>query len=240
MVAAKQITVTKFIPRGKRAGFKQKNNLYISNFPVPWDNGRISEFIKETFEGYGKITSSAINESKKKPGVFTAFVCYEKEEDASKAFSEMNGSDIDDSTLYVNFVETKENLAKKKSNIIIFSIRPEVTEEQVKSVFETYGSITSIKLKEQKINEKQLQQCFINFRDSASATEVITKGKENSSIRELISDQDIPKNGTFITFWMSKSQKESMDRTRKTHKGGSNQKGTSQQLENMLRNMYGK
>ena len=73
-----------------------------------WNEEKIREFLSEQFTVHGKTTSIAVCREKAHQR-FYAFVAYEKEEDAQKAYNENNNETLpgSENKLYVNFAKSK-------------------------------------------------------------------------------------------------------------------------------------
>lgn len=149
-----------FVPSSKRER-PGLCNLYVKDFPEAWDQERIEKWLDEEFTAFGKIQSKAafIDKNHKK---YYAFVALDSPEVATKAQEAIHGKEIKDgentSTIYVNLAipksrrlrQIQSQRAKKKNetNIYVRSIKMDVTDEQLKAVFQKYGEITSTCLKE--------------------------------------------------------------------------------------------
>ncbi|OMJ67340.1 hypothetical protein SteCoe_35514 [Stentor coeruleus] len=80
----------------------QKKNLYLRNFPESWTE----EDIKNTFAKYGQITSAKIKDN-------TAFVCFDKQEDAKTALDAEKTLTVDGRRVYVALWQMKAVLSRK-------------------------------------------------------------------------------------------------------------------------------
>lgn len=233
----KAISVEKFVPRAKR-GLKPRCNLYVRGFPEEWDEAKINEYIKVTFELYGEIKSMAVHYNKKL-GKYSAFVCLDSEENASKAQTELFNSDFPgtDSAnkVYINLAESKQSrqnsLSVNKTNVYIRGIREDVTDEQLRSILEEFGQITSLSLKlhTMKNSQKKVQFGYCNFSKQEEASMAISEGSKNEALRALIDFETIRNNQTFIQYFQTKVQREQYLQTQKRKgKGrGPNRMGNS-------------
>lgn len=149
-----------FVPSSQREK-PGLSNMYIKDFPESWDQSRIEEWLGSRFSEFGEIQSKAVF-TDKTHNKFYAFVSLDSPEAATKAQKEIHGSEVGDegakATLYVNIAIPKNmrnrmfnaQRAKKKNetNIYVRSLKMDVTEEQLKTIFGKYGEVTSTCLRE--------------------------------------------------------------------------------------------
>lgn len=153
-------------PRDRRDVRKGFNNIYVKNFPASWDEAKL----KEVFTQYGTIKSIALL-SAKVPGQEDveapfAFICYEDATDkeygpkcAQRAVDQENEKEYDGQKIYVKEAlkkvdreaeKRREQLrfknSKKRCNLYVKNFPPTTTEAELRTYFEKYGDIESIKL----------------------------------------------------------------------------------------------
>ena len=82
---------------------------------------------------------------------------------------------------------------KNETNLFIKSLVQDVTEDQLRKVFETYGPVTSVCVRTHELakqqnagDKKMLKYGFINFLQSSHAADAISKGKNDPEIKSLI------------------------------------------------------
>lgn len=243
-----------FVPSSQREK-PGLSNLYIKDFPEDWDQTRIEQWLDQEFSAFGKIQSKAvfIDKNHKK---FYAFVALDSPEAASKAQQTIHGKQVEEggtgSAIYVNIAipknrrlrQIQSQRAKKKNetNIYLRSIKMEVSEEQLKTVFQKYGEITSTCLKEWEgnvgsgISKKQF--AFINYVDPKSAQELMAKYKDDQDIRALI---DEGTDSNFLFFAQTKQQRMQFLRMqRQNNMFAQMQKGPGNPyMQMMMRNQMG-
>ena len=159
-ISGQEVVAEIFVPSSQRDR-PGLCNMYIKDFPETWDQAKIETWLDQEFTKFGKIQSKAVfvDKNHKK---FYAFVALDSPESATNAQQAVNGQEIKDgetsSVVYVNIAipksrrlrQIQSQRAKKKNetNIYVRSIKMEVTEEQLSTVFKKYGEITSSCLKE--------------------------------------------------------------------------------------------
>jgi len=101
-------------------------NLYVKNLDA--DCFLDDDFLRKTFESYGKVTSAKLmRDDEKRPKGF-GFVCFERAEDATKATIEMNGKIVGSKPLYVALAQRKED--RKKHLEQMHQLRVESLQQQ--------------------------------------------------------------------------------------------------------------
>lgn len=198
-----KIIVEKFVPHKNRKNTPK--NLYLKNFPQDWDKETIEKYIDENFKDLGTITCRGVYEYKHGELVkFYAFVAFEEDDSGSKAIEKFNEKKLsekeDDEPLYVGFAMSKEQrktkLAKEYShqknntNLYIKSVLSTASEEEIKKLFEKYGEVTSIFIKDcpngAPFTEDPLKFGFINFKNKEQCSDAFFKGKKDLEIQSLI------------------------------------------------------
>lgn len=113
-----------------------------------------------------------------------AFVEYEIPEGAQLALEQMNGAMLGGRNIKVGrpsnmpqaqqVIDEIQEEAKNYNRIYIASIHPDLTEEDIKSVFEAFGPITFCKLSQGTIAHTHKGYGFIEYQTTQSALEAIT------------------------------------------------------------------
>jgi len=124
------------------------NNLYVKNF----ENSVTEDTLREIFSKYGDITSVKVMQDEASGRKF-GYVCF-KEEDAAKAALEMHESAIPphSDSLYVQKHVKKSvrrdllQKAYKKQNLFVRNFGENVTEKDLKDLFNQFGSIMNVKI----------------------------------------------------------------------------------------------
>ena len=214
-------SVNEFVPRKNRA-LAQKKNLYVKNFPASWDREKIDSELNGMFSEFGEISCMGVYEYKNSENKvsFFAFVAYESVENAEKAIASLNnkeleGKDEKEEPLYVDYAQSKtqrREMLKKKhltyqsvTNLYIKSLKEDVTEAQLREVFEKWGDVTSICIKDAKNQiSKDLKFGFVNYQTREQATKAYTEAKKDETLKELIDPTHFP-NIDFIYYAQPKA-----------------------------------
>ena len=157
-----ELVGVKFAPKSKSDMRKVFNNIFIKNMPDHWAEPDLLRH----FKTFGNITSAFMN--KTESGVF-AFICYGNANNtqdreygplcAAKAVEAMHEKLIDGKTLYVRPAlkkrERERQLAhesfkfftsKKRCNLFVKNFPDDVSENDLRSCFASYGEIDSIRV----------------------------------------------------------------------------------------------
>lgn len=157
----KETIGVKFAPRNKADFRKVFNNIFIKNIPDEWTEADL----KKQFSAFGDISSTFMTKS---PVGMFAFVCYGTETDrdpeygpraAAHAVQEMDNKQFGEKKLYVRpalkrserekelaHERLKYQISKKRCNLYVKNFPPETTEQDLFTLFSSYGEIDSIKL----------------------------------------------------------------------------------------------
>lgn len=134
-------------------------NVYVKNI----DTEATEDEFRALFEKYGDITSASLasdNEGKSRGFGFVNFI---RHEDASKAVDELHDSDFKGQKLYVGRAQKKhereeelrrqyeaarqEKVSKYQGvNLYVKNLADEIDDEELRKIFEPYGTITSAKV----------------------------------------------------------------------------------------------
>lgn len=214
-------SVNEFVPRKNRA-LAQKKNLYVKNFPAAWNKEKVEEELNKMFEEFGKISCKGVYEYTNSEGKVNhfAFVAYEEVEQAEKAIAALNNKELEGKTeeeesLYVDYAQSKtqrREMLKKKhltyqsvTNLYIKSLKVDVTEEQLMTVFNKWGKVTSVCIKSAKnAISKDLKFGFVNYSTAEEATKAYAESKKDEDLKELIDPSHFP-NIDFVYYAQSKS-----------------------------------
>merc|ERR1711935_507709 len=233
----KNISVSHFLPKNKRLNPYAKSNLYIKNFPLTWEKQAVHDYINETFTIYGVISSCGVFEDKNISKYF-AFVAFDEQESAQKALVELNEFEIDaEHKLYVSYAQDKATRRrtlkskhlkfKNETNLYIKSLRADCDEAKVRAVFEKYGTVTSVCLKEHEpkaldrpatgqqgqqqapvlpvAGSTKLRFGFINFGTPEQAKNAFTECKKDPAFTSLIDQGLNARGGEFIYYAQTKT-----------------------------------
>lgn len=151
-----------------------QGNIFIKNLDPSIDN----KALHDTFTAFGNILSCKVamdgNDSKG-----YGFVHYETQEAAEQAIKHVNGMLLNDRKVYVGFHVPKRerlaNLSEQKSkftNVFIKNLDEGVDEEELRGLFEPYGTITSLIV--QKDSEgKSKGFGFVNYESHEAAAKAV-------------------------------------------------------------------
>jgi len=226
----KNLSVSHFLPKNKRQNPYAKSNLYIKQFPSNWDQQKVADYVFDTFSIYGQISSHGVFEDKNLNKLF-AFVAFEEQESAQKALVELNEFEVTaDDKLYVSYAQDKATRRrtlkskhlkfKNETNLYVKSLRHEVDESKIRAVFEKYGTVTSVCLKEhepkvvagqqpqQPVNDRnnvKLRFGFINFATAEQAKNAFTECKKDPLFTAMIDQNISSRGGEFIYYAQTKT-----------------------------------
>jgi len=230
----KNISVSHFLPKNKRQNPYAKSNLYIKQFPQNWDKVKVDEYIRDTFSIYGQISSCGVFEDKNISKYF-AFVAFDDQEAAQKALVELNDFEVTaEDRLYVAYAQDKATRRrtlkskhlkfKNETNLYVKSLRGDADEAKVKAVFEKYGQVTSVCLKEHEPKNPatanganpmerlpnqpasaKLRFGFINFGTAEQAKNAFTECKKDPAFIALIDQNINSRGGEFIYYAQTKT-----------------------------------
>lgn len=238
------LSVVHFVSSKNRPS--NKTNVYIKQFPQSWDKAKVEETLKTLFSKHGEITSMGVyphkNPATNTPS-FYAFVAYKEEAAAAEAIKQYNGKDLEtleagqsgeladpSKGLYVCFVISKGmRKAKMKragggepniTNLYIKSLKPTVTEDDLRRVFGKWGEVTSVCVREAKQAAglapfqgmppvvqppfAGLKFGFINFLRHEDAEKALFEGKKNPDVLALIHTDGHSKLKDFLLFHQPK------------------------------------
>jgi polyadenylate-binding protein len=214
-----QLSLQKFVSAKNRM-LHEKTNLYVRNFPSAWDKAKVEEeFIRE-FGVFGNIASSGVYEHKLHDRtVFFACVAFENETQAQNAILALNNKFLTEehkkeSPLYVVHAlpkQFKNSLLSyantPMTNLLVKSLKPDVTQEQLLEIFSTYGKVQSIVVKSSQMFQKevpvQLSYAMINYETAEQAQDALMKASKNQNLRALLHESR-RKEDNFVSFLQPK------------------------------------
>lgn len=164
------LRVEVFQKRNEReTGLTASTGLFVKNFPSSYDEPQIRELFGGLKIVWMKVSIDTFNRK-------CAFVCFENEDSLIKA-KQLHGVVIDGCELYVdnlmNKSERKRYLTTKINehnlqlsnqfrdcNLHIKNLPLEITEDNLKSIFSTFGAVKSVKIQTQ-INVTKIKDQFV-------------------------------------------------------------------------------
>lgn len=157
-------------------------NVFIKNLDKSIDN----KAMYDTFSAFGNILSCKVAQDENGVSKGYGFVHFETEEAANKSIEKVNGMLLNNKKVYVGrFIPRKERekelgeKAKLFTNVYIKNFGEELTDEQLRTMFEKFGKITSYKIMS-KDDGKSKGFGFVAFEspDAAEAAVQELNGKE--------------------------------------------------------------
>ncbi|KAJ8911057.1 hypothetical protein NQ315_015111 [Exocentrus adspersus] len=124
-------------------------NVFIKNLDRSIDN----KAMYDTFSAFGNILSCKVAQDENGTSKGYGFVHFETEEAANKSIEKVNGMLLNGKKVYVGrFIPRKERekelgeKAKLFTNVYVKNFGEDLSEEQLRSMFEKFGKITSYKI----------------------------------------------------------------------------------------------
>lgn len=157
-------------------------NVFIKNLDRSIDN----KAMYDTFSAFGNILSCKVAQDENGSSKGYGFVHFETEEAANKSIEKVNGMLLNGKKVYVGrFIPRKERekelgeKAKLFTNVYVKNFGEDLSEEQLRSMFEKYGKITSYKIMN-KDDGKSKGFGFVAFEspEAAEAAVEALNGKE--------------------------------------------------------------
>ncbi|VEN48648.1 unnamed protein product [Callosobruchus maculatus] len=157
-------------------------NVFIKNLDRSIDN----KAMYDTFSAFGNILSCKVAQDENGQSKGYGFVHFETEEAANKSIEKVNGMLLNNKKVYVGrFIPRKERekelgeKAKLFTNVYVKNFGEDVTEEQLRTMYEKFGKITSLKIMN-KEDGKSKGFGFVAFEtpEAAEAAVEALNGKE--------------------------------------------------------------
>lgn len=157
-------------------------NVFIKNLDKSIDN----KAMYDTFSAFGNILSCKVAQDENGLSKGYGFVHFETEEAANKSIEKVNGMLLNGRKVYVGrFIPRKERekelgeKAKLFTNVYIKNFGEDLSEEELREMFEKYGRITSYKIMS-KDDGKSKGFGFVAFEDPEAAERAVAElnGKE--------------------------------------------------------------
>ncbi|XP_075674476.1 polyadenylate-binding protein 3-like [Castanea sativa] len=159
-------------PSIRKSGYA---NVFIKNLDTSIDN----KALNETFAAFGTVLSCKVAVDSNGQSRGYGFVQFENEESAQNAIARLNGMLINDKKVYVGlFVRRQErnqqNGSPKFTNVYVKNLAEATTDEDLKKLFGTYGTITSAVVMRD-ANGKSRCFGFVNFQSPDEAAAAVEK-----------------------------------------------------------------
>eukprot|EP00347_Sterkiella_histriomuscorum_P023838 403333212 len=197
---------TTFFQERQGAGpqnFQRKTNLFVNRIPYNVPDRRVHEL----FSQCGNIKSIMVKrpniQQPNQPILVTgaqsiAYINYEKEEDALRAINELNGFNLEGSSITVDFYEKNKNTTSLRDArdiignenlkaIFIKNLDKKVTEERLKEICSKYGTILQCQLKTSEVD---------GIKYSRGIAEVVfsSKNEASNAIQKLYFESELGDN----------------------------------------------
>lgn len=166
------VTVGFFLRRQDRAGENDWTNLYLKQFPLHWDDEKLTSVFGE----YGEIASVFISKDETGKSKGFGFIDYKEHESAAKALAELNGKTFEDEA--GNAVELYVNRAQKKAERVREN-RSRVDAMKLERINKYQGMNLYVKNLDDTINEDAFRETFAPFGTITSAR--IMRGEDGVS-----------------------------------------------------------
>ncbi|KAK7315387.1 hypothetical protein VNO77_33933 [Canavalia gladiata] len=159
-------------PSIRKSGYA---NVFIKNLDTAIDN----KALHDTFAAFGTVLSSKVAADSNGQSKGHGFVQFDSEESAMNAIKQLNGMLINDKKVYVGlFVRgqerTRANGSPKFTNVYVKNFPETYTDEDLKQLFSTYGTITSAVVMKD-MNGKSRCFGFVNFQSPDSAATAVER-----------------------------------------------------------------
>ncbi|KAK4253049.1 hypothetical protein QN277_010880 [Acacia crassicarpa] len=159
-------------PSIRKSGYA---NVFIKNLDASIDN----KALHETFSAFGTVLSCKVAVDAFGQTKGYGFVQYDNEESAQNAIKQLNGMLLNEKQVYVGlFVRrmerTRANGLPKFTNVYVKNFSETYTDEDLKQLFESYGTITSAVIMKD-ANSKSRCFGFVNFQSPESAAAAVER-----------------------------------------------------------------
>lgn len=169
-------------PSLRKSGYA---NVFIKNLDSSIDN----KALYDTFAAFGTVLSCKVAVDSNGQSKGYGFVQFDQDEAAHNAIKRLNGMLINDKQVYVgHFIRRQErsqaNASDKFTNVYVKDLPETTTDEDLKKLFEKYGTITSAVVMKDK-NGKSKCFGFVNYESSDAAVSAVEQ-LNGSSFKEKV------------------------------------------------------
>lgn len=158
-------------PASRKSGL---GNIYIKGLAKAVNNQQLND----TFAQFGHILSCKVETEDNGESKGFGYVHFEEEKSAKAAIEQVNGKQIADKVVFVGPFQSRRERAQATggkeiayTNVYIKNLEQSVTEEQLKELFKSYGTITSIFIAKENALSRGFG--FINFEDHEAAKKAV-------------------------------------------------------------------
>ncbi|XP_004253267.1 polyadenylate-binding protein 3 isoform X2 [Solanum lycopersicum] len=168
-------------PSLRKSGYA---NVFIKNLDSSIDN----KALQDTFGAFGTVLSCKVAVDSNGQSKGYGFVQFDQDEAAQKAINRLNGMLINDKQVYVGYFirgqERRGNVCEKFTNVYVKNLPESTSDEDLKKLFEKYGTITSAVVM---TDSSGKSKCFgfVNFETwdaAASAVEELNGSSLNENV----------------------------------------------------------
>ncbi|KAK4352480.1 hypothetical protein RND71_027998 [Anisodus tanguticus] len=169
-------------PSLRKSGYA---NLFIKNLDSSIDN----KDLQDTFAAFGTVLSCKVAVDSNGQSKGYGFVQFDQDKAAQDAINQLNGMLINDKQVYVgHFIRRHDrslpNASDKFTNVYVKNLPETTSDEDLKKLFEKYGTITSA-LVMKDANRKTRCFGFVNFETSDAAASAVEQ-LNGSSLNEKV------------------------------------------------------
>ncbi|CAN4116419.1 unnamed protein product [Withania somnifera] len=169
-------------PSLRKSGYA---NVFIKNLDSSVDN----KALQDTFAAFGTVLSCKVAVDSNGHSKGYGFVQFDQDEAAQKAINRLNGMLINDKQVYVGYFirgqeRSRPNASDKFTNVYVKNLPETTNDEDLKKLFEKYGTITSALVM---MDTYGKSRCFgfVNFETSDAAAAAVEK-LNGSSLNEKV------------------------------------------------------
>jgi len=195
-----EIQLFTFVPKDKRAGTAAKKNIYVKHLPLNKSEEELNNIIDSLFSPFGEIETKLVKKHPK-DNKYSAFICYKEEEAAHQAVEALasNPPTLEgaENPLYVTWHQGRAERVRElkrvhqqtqnNTNLYAKNLKPEVSENELKSIYQEFGTITSVACKDWvSIDGQKKARCgFIAFSNAGDAQRAQIEALNNPEVRNL-------------------------------------------------------
>jgi len=90
-----------------------------------------------------------------------------------------------------------------KTCLIVKNLKPDVTEQQIRELFNTFGEIKQCGLREVELKDQKYRMAFVNYKSVEEATNAQSNSQQKEEIKKLFYNET-----PYIQLWFSKEQRQ--------------------------------
>ena len=201
-----------------------QGNVFIKNLDLAIDN----KALHDTFASFGRILSCKVAQDEFGNSKGYGFVHYETGEGAREAIKAVNGMLLNDKKVFVgHHIPRKDRESKLDeikanfTNIYVKNIESDVTDDQFRDLFETYGEVTSASIAREPDTGKSRGFGFVNY----------AKHEDAYTAVEELNNKEFHGQSLYVGRAQKKSERE--EELRKQHEAARQEKANKYQGVNL-------